>query len=157
MIINRVQDDEDPYVVRFERDQRTGFYEQLVAGNAMMLNPYDVERLGIDDVELDYWETLAFTMVRKDNGDFSYGSFGFSLERLKTFGGLLTYYADTTDEELNRVANNNPPNKDGFASRRVQGRMALEMLSVITRRQIKVPRLWTPGNDRRPVGFTRAT
>ena len=76
----------------------------------------------------------------------------FDREDLRFFGGLLTYFADATVEELHRLANNNPPDKSVYAGRRFEGKIASKMGETIGTR-VKVLKLWQPRNQTHVVGF----
>lgn len=151
MQIHRFRGEERPYEVTFERRLDTTFYEQAVAKSAMMLAPHDTERLGMDQAEANRWAEEGFRLVARENGDFLTNSSRFDINDLRTFGGLLAYYAQITDEELFRITNNNPPDKSIYAGRRYEGQMAQEMHDVV-RARVFVPQLWQPA-DARTVGF----
>lgn len=153
MKIHRHNGQPNPYQVTFEQHPTSGFREQIVAKNALMLGTLDIERLGMTDSEVGEWEPLGFQLSRQENGQPVTSELRLSKDRLKRFGGLLAYYSSTTEEEVYRISCNNPPSKDMLAARRVEGRMAESMHEVIAAR-VTVPALWTPSVRQFPLGFT---
>lgn len=153
MQLQRFRGQPDPYEVKFEMDEATRFYEQFVAHKAMLLSPFDTERLGMDPDTATFWAERGFQLSARNNGEFVTDTTRFDLDTLRYFGGLLTYFADTTQEELHRITNNNPPDKSVYAGRLFEAKMAGDMCTVIESR-IKVPKLWR--SHKNPVGFSRS-
>ena len=150
---HHVRTDDLPYELTFEFDGTTNFHEQFVAKNAVMLSPFDQRQLGTDSATATEWAAFGFSIVRKqgNNGDFQSSSVRLTTDRLRYFGGLLAYYAENTESDMWRIMQNNPPSKEVFGSRRVEGKMAAQMHDTITD-HINVPKLWTPA-AMNPIGF----
>lgn len=122
-----------------------------MAKNAMMLAPHDTERLGLEQTVATDWAERGFGLIARENGDFLTDTTRFELDELRMFGGLLAYFAATTDEELHRITNSNPPDKTIYASRLYEGQIAHDMHGVIEAR-VQVPSLWAP-RQTPSVGF----
>lgn len=153
MLIHRYNAQHDPYGVTFEMRPDTCYYEQVIARSATAgLNRHDHERIGMDLEEATAWAMLGFSITARNNGEFIHNEKRFDKERLRRFGSLLAYFADTTEEELQRIANNNPPDKIIFGNRLYEGRIAQDMYETINSR-LKVPKLWQPNQSVRVIGF----
>ena len=143
----------EPHLAVFEIDEETRFYEQVVARNAMMLSPYDLERLEMDHETATNWAHRSFVLSARKNGEFQTNTMKFDKDDLRYFGGLLIYFSDTTSDELYRLVQGNPQQKDIYSSRLYEARLARKMSSVVADR-VKVTPLWTP-NRRRVIGFSK--
>ena len=158
MRIHRYRDGSgQPYELTFEADPDTRFYEIAVAKKASMPSIFDRHRLKLDKDTATKWAKFGFSLIvrKDDNGEFRSDSARLDKSELKTFGGLLLYYSDITDEELTRVLDNNPADKNFYGERLLEGEMAAAMHQTIEDR-VKVPQLWTPG-ETRTVGFQAIT
>lgn len=131
----------DPYCITFETSELTGYKEYIVAANAMSLTPYDQDRLELLDSQIDTFDFIGSVIAACGESDKP--NITLSLEEVRYLGAGLLYYAETTDEDVNRFMINNLTSKRVFAVRREEGRVAYRMISQIDKR-ITIPTLWKP-------------
>ncbi len=153
MKLHRYNGQPEPYKLTFEVNPETQYYEQIVARNALMLSPFDIDRIGLEAEEATAWAERGFALSARNNGDFLTNQTRLNREELRRFGGLLAYFSDITFDEMRRIAGNNPPSKDVFANRLYEGKLASDMHTVIESR-IRVPKLWKP-NTSKSFGFSK--
>lgn len=130
MLIYRDEESEK-FKLQFEDSEESHFKESVVATQALSINPYDQSRLQMTDEEALTWSFLAVRIM--PSASKKEGLMQVDREELNILGTATLYFSQTTEEELYRIAQNNPPAKQIFASRRVEGSMARSMYEVISK------------------------
>ncbi|MCA9346607.1 hypothetical protein KC960_03900 [Candidatus Saccharibacteria bacterium] len=136
------------YEATFGIDPNTNYGEGVVANNALALNPFWQDYFRIDDDKALQMAEIGNCCLRSQTEKLSCQM---PLEELKLLGCALISYAENTARDLYQI----PPHMLGaFSTRRLEGKIAGNLATIISRRNIAISAFREPAKLF-TIGFSR--